>query len=131
MMESPVPRQFLRRKDARRRLKCAAAVECHGITRRMEVVDFSSAGLRLDNVTGLAAGDQVLIAFSPTLAAEGTVIWSVWHKAGVKLSAPLEETDSLYMYLSDQADTLERTRKKAVFAVAQEHAAKARASGTD
>jgi hypothetical protein len=130
-MESPVPSQFLRRKDARRRLKCAAAVECRGVTRRMEIVDFSPAGLRLDNVTGLAAGDHVVIAFSPTLATEGTVVWSVWHKAGVKLSSPLEETDSLYVYLSDQADTLERTRKKAIFAVAQQHAAKERASGTD
>ena len=130
-MDSPVPSQFLRRKDARRRLKCAAAVECHGITHRMDVVDFSSAGLRLDNVTGLAAGDHVVIAFSPALATEGTVVWSVWHKAGVKLSAPLEETDNLYMYLSDQADALERTRKKAVLAVARQHAAKARAPGAD
>jgi hypothetical protein len=97
----------------------------------MDVVDFSSAGLRLDHVTGLAAGDHVVIAFSPTLATEGTVVWSVWHKAGVRLSSPLEETDSLYVYLSDQADTLERTRKQAILAVAQQHAAKARAPGTD
>jgi hypothetical protein len=130
-MDSPVPSQFLRRKDARRRLKCTAAIECHGITRRMEVVDFSSAGLRLDNVAGLAAGDHVVIAFSPALATEGTVVRSVWHKAGVKLSSALEETDSLYLYLSDQADALERTRKQAILAVAQQHAAKARASDTD
>jgi hypothetical protein len=130
-MDSPVASQFLRRKDARRRLHCTAAVECHGVTHRMDVVDFSSAGLRLDNVTGLATGDRVLISFSPTLATEGTVVWSVWHKAGVKLSAPLDETDSLYLYLSDQADALERARKQAVLAVAQQHVAKARASGTD
>ena len=58
-------RQFLRRKDARRRLKYSAVVECRGVSRKIEVVDFSTAGLRLDGVTGLATGDHVRILLTP------------------------------------------------------------------
>ena len=91
MANLSLSRQFLRRRYARPRLKCSAVVECRGISRKIEIVDFSTAGLRLDGVTGLAAGDHVQIVLAPDLDVEGVIAWSVWHKAGVTLSQPLAE----------------------------------------
>lgn len=105
-------RQFLRRKDARRRLKYSAVVECRGVSR-------------------LATGDHVRILLTPHLSVEGTIAWSVWHKAGVKLSRPLAENDEIYMYLADQAAAIELARTRAVVALAQQHASRARQPDTD
>ena len=91
----------------------------------------STAGLRLDGVTGLATGDYVRILLTPDLSVEGTIACSVWHKAGVKLSRPLAENDEIYMYLADQAAAIELARTRAVVALAQQHASRARQPDTD
>jgi hypothetical protein len=127
----PFQRQFLRRKDARHRLKCPAVIECRGVIHRIEVVDFSFSGLRIDGVVGLVSGDHVLITLTPQLAVEGTIVWSVWHKAGVKLSRPMAENDPLYMFLVDQAAQVEHARTKAILALAKQHAGKQRQLDTD
>jgi hypothetical protein len=124
-------RQFLRRRDSRRRLKCNAVVECRGVSRKIEVVDFSTDGLRLDGVTGLATGDHVLILLTPELSVEGVIAWSVWHKAGVKLLRPLAENDEVYLYLADQAAAMELARTRAVAALVQQHANRAPRPDTD
>jgi hypothetical protein len=100
-------RHFLRRKDPRRHLNCNATAECRGVSRKIKVVDFSSAGLRVDEVTGLTTGDHVLIVFAPDLSVEGTIVWSVWHKAGLKLSFPLAEDDPVYIHLSKHATSID------------------------
>ena len=131
MANLSLSRQFLRRRDARRRLKCSAVVECRGISRKIEIVDFSTAGLRLDGVTGLAAGDHVQIVLVPDLHVEGVIAWSVWHKAGVTLSQPLAERDAVYMYLADQAAMIEQARTRAVIPLAQQYATRAQQPDTD
>ena len=115
-------RHFLRRKDARRRLKCNALVECRGLSQKIQIVDFSTTGLRMDGVSGLATGDRVRIAFAPDVSAEGKIAWSVWHKAGVKFSRPLAESDPVYIYLADQAAANQQLQMRAIAALAKEHA---------
>jgi hypothetical protein len=114
-------RILLRRKDARRHLNCIATVECHGVSRKIKVVDFSASGLRVDEVAGLATGDRVLIVFAPGLSVERTIIWSVRHKAGLKLSAPLAENDPVYIHLAKQAASIEHARTRAIAALAKQH----------
>lgn len=61
-------------------------------------------GLRVDRTFGLAPGDAVQLDFGPGHEAEveGIVVWSLWHKVGLKLARPLMETDWLYTYLVEQ-----------------------------
>jgi len=124
-------RQFLRRRDDPHRMKCAAIVECRGIARNIEIVDFSNAEMRLDRVTGLVAGDYVRIALTPELAVEGTISWAVWYKAGFKLIRPLAESDPAYVYLAEQAAEVEHARERAVLALAEQHCEEARQLDTD
>jgi hypothetical protein len=124
----PLPRQFLRRKDARRRVDCAAVVECRGVSRTVEVVDFSNVGLRIDKIMGLTAGDRVTIAFTANLCLEGTIVWLVWHKAGISFSAPLPESDPVLVYLTERATEVERHQARAVAALAQQSMIAARRS---
>lgn len=109
MMKQPSRKHFLRRSDARHRLNCSALIVCRGVSQKVEVVDFSSAGLRVDGAMGLAPGDRVLIAFAPDLSVVGTIAWAVWHKAGVKLSTALGEKDPVYAFLTEQAARLGQT----------------------
>jgi hypothetical protein len=110
-------RHFLRRK---------ALIECRGLSQKTQVVDFSTAGLRIDGVSGLATGDHVWIAFAPDLSVEGKIAWSVWHKAGVRLSRPLAESDPVYIYLADQAAALEQLRLRAIVELAKERTSRAK-----
>jgi hypothetical protein len=118
------PRTLLRRNDKRRSLMCSAIVECRGVTRKVRVVDFSVAGLRMDGAVDLVTGDRVRVVFNSDLSVEGTIAWVVWHKTGVQLLQPLEENDPVYSYLDDQALALVRARKRAVLEVAKQHAGK-------
>ena len=124
----PLPRQFLRRKDSRRRVDCAALVECRGISRPVEVIDFSNIGLRIDKITGLAAGDRVTIAFTADICVKGTIVWLVWHKAGISFSAPLPESDPVFVYLTERAAEFERYQTRAIAALAQQSVIAARRS---
>jgi hypothetical protein len=117
---------FLRRKDNRRRVRFSAIVECHGVSRTIEVVDFSNVGLRIDKLTGLAVGDRVTIAFTPDIAVEGTIAWLVWHKAGIRLTPHLTEDHPAYRFLMNQAALLEQARVRAIGVLAQQEAIKSR-----
>lgn len=100
----------------------SAIVECRGVAQTVRVVDFSASGLRLDDINNLATGDPVQISLTPELVLEAEVIWSVWHKAGVKLLEPLAEDDPAYLFLVAQAEAIERTRTLALVAIARERA---------
>jgi hypothetical protein len=115
---------FLRRKDKRHQLNCRAIAEHRGISRNVEVVDFSATGLRLDKMTGAAAGDRITITFTPEISVEGTVAWLVWHKAGVRLAYPFSDEDPVYRYLISQAAAVEQTHVRAIAALAQQKAIK-------
>ncbi|MBA2125104.1 pilus assembly protein PilZ [Hyphomicrobium methylovorum] len=119
--------QFLRRNDERLPLQSAAILECRGVSRRIAIVDFSSTGLRADHVTGLAAGDAVTIALTPELAVEGTIVWLVWHKAGIRFSRPLANSDPVHAHLAAEAAKLVLARSRAVTALAQRDASRAQA----
>lgn len=120
--------QFLRRKDNRRRVRFCAIVECHGVSRTIEVVDFSNVGLRVDKLTGLAVGDRLTIALTPDIAVEGTIVWLVWHKAGIRLTPPLTEASPAYQFLMDKAALFEQARVRAIGVLAQQEATKTRQS---
>jgi hypothetical protein len=115
-------RSLLRRRDLRRRVSLAAVVECREVSQNVRVVDFSSSGLRIDQSKGLAVGDPVRISLSADLVLDGEVAWSVWHKAGINLLPPLAEDHPAYVFLSEQAATIERTRMRAIATLAKERA---------
>ena len=100
----------------------AAIVECRGVSQSVRVVDFSTSGVRLDDIKGLATGDPIQISLTPELVLDGEVAWSVWHKAGVKLSKPLTEDHPAYLFLLDQASAIERTRTLALVSLAKDRA---------
>lgn len=116
---------FLRRKDKRRRVQFSAIAHCHGISRAIEVVDFSNTGLRIDKVSGLAAGDRVAISFTPDVAVEGTIAWLVWHKAGLQFAQPLKPDDPAYRFLMDRAAFIERAHVRAINMLVQQEVLKA------
>jgi hypothetical protein len=76
--------------------------------------------LRIDQINGLAAGDPVRISLTPDLMVDGEVAWSVWHKAGIKLVPPLAGDHPAYVFLSEQAATIERMRMRAIATLAKE-----------
>ncbi|AGK57500.1 type IV pilus assembly PilZ [Hyphomicrobium denitrificans 1NES1] len=119
---------FLRRRDERRSVQVSAIAECHGISRAIEVVDFSNAGLRIDKVTGLATGDRLTISFTPDVSVEGTIVWLVWHKAGLQFTRPLKQDDPAYRFLMDRAALIEQAHVRAISILAQQEALKARES---
>jgi hypothetical protein len=119
---------FLRRKDNRRRVRFCAIVECHGVSRMIEVIDFSNAGLRVDKLTGLAVGDRLTISLTPDIAVEGTIVWLVWHKAGIQFMPPLTDADPAYRFLMDQAALFEQARVRAISVLAQQETTKTRQS---
>jgi len=110
---------FLRRKDKRRSVQFGAIAECHGISRAIEIVDFSSAGLRIDKVTGLAAGDRVTVSFTPDVTVEGKIAWLVWHKAGLHFTQPLKQEDPAYRFLMERAAFIEQAHVHAIGMLAQ------------
>jgi hypothetical protein len=124
MRTLPFTRHFLRRKDKRHLVNCPAMIEHRGISHNVQVVDFSSGGLRIDRLTGLAVGDRITITFTPEFSIEGTIAWLVWHKAGVRLARPFSEEDPVYQYLVGLAATVEHTHVRAIAALAQQEAIK-------
>jgi hypothetical protein len=98
----------------------AAVVECRDLSQKVRVVDFSACGLRIDQINGLAAGDPVRISLTPDLVVDGEVAWSVWHKAGIKLAPPLAGDHPAYVFLSEQAATIEQMRMRAIATLAKE-----------
>jgi len=124
MRDTVMQGQFLRRKDQRRRVQFNAIAECHGIARAIEVVDFSNAGLRIDKVSGLAAGDRLKISFTPDISVEGTIAWLVWHKAGLQFTKPLKQDAPAYQYLVERAAFIEQAHVRAVSSLAQREAQK-------
>jgi len=130
MMPTPASGQFLRRKDERRHVRLSAAIECRGISRAIEIIDFSNAGLRIDKLNGLAVGDLVTISITPRITLEGMIVWLVWHKAGIKFTTPLSESDPGYGYLLEQAAVVERAHASALGALVQQEAVKSRQSET-
>ncbi len=113
-------RNFLRRRDARRRVMLDVIVECREVAQKVKVVYFSAFGLRLDGIKGLAPGDPVQILLAPELVLEGQIAWAVWHKAGVKFDAPLGENHQAYLHLAENAKAIERERTLALVALAKE-----------
>ncbi len=113
-------RNFLRRRDSRQRVSVEAIIECRDVAQKVKVVDFSASGLRLDGIKGLAPGDPVQISLTPELKIDGQIAWSVWHKAGVKLLAPLAEDHPAFCFLDEYAKAIERERMLALVALARE-----------
>lgn len=130
MPQMALSRNFLRRRDPRQRVSFTAILECRGVTQNVRVVDFSESGLRVDGIQGLATGDPVQISFSPDMVLTGEIAWSVWHKAGIKLLAALDEADPAYVFLSDQAAAIEQLRVRAISAIAKERAGSVGQSGS-
>ncbi|SFV34654.1 hypothetical protein SAMN04488557_2391 [Hyphomicrobium facile] len=123
-------RNFLRRRDPRRRVSFTAILECRGVSQNVRVVDFSASDLRVDGIRGLATGDSIRISFSPNMVLTGEIAWSVWHKAGIKLLPALGEADPAFVFLSDQAAAIEQLRVRAIAAIAKERAGRAGHSGS-
>lgn len=115
-------RNYLRRRDARRRVMFAAIMECRGATQRVRVVDFSISGIRTDGTKGLAPGDPVRISLTPELNLEGAIVWVVWHKAGIKFLEPLTDDNPAYLFLVEQAKAIERARSLALASLAKDRA---------
>lgn len=115
-------RNYLRRKDARRRVMFGATVECRGVVQTVRVVDFSASGLRIDCIKGLATGDPVRIIFTPELSVDGEIAWAVWHKAGVKFRESLPGSHPTFLFLLEQATATERAKTLALAALAKERA---------
>jgi hypothetical protein len=128
MRNSSHPSHFLRRRDKRRNVQFGAIAECHGISRAIEVVDFSTTGLRINKVALLAPGDRVTIFFRPGLAVEGTIVWLVWHKAGLQFTQPLKPDDPACQFLMEQAAFIEQAHVRAIGALAQWDPLRARES---
>lgn len=124
MRDAAMQGQFLRRKDQRRRVQFSAIAQCHGIARAIEVVDFSNSGLRIDKVTGLAAGDRLTISFTPDVSVEGTIAWLVWHKAGLQFTQALKQEDPAYRFLLERAAFIEQAHVRAISSLAQREAQK-------
>lgn len=122
MPATVLSRNFLRRRDTRRRVMFSAIVECRGATQTVRIVDFSALGVRLDGIKGLAAGDPIQISLTPELVLEGRVAWAVWHKAGVKLLEPLPDDHPAYIFLTEQAKAIERARTLALVSIAKDRA---------
>lgn len=122
MRPTALARNFLRRRDDRQRVNFTAILECRGVSQNVRVVDFSASGLRVDGIQGLAAGDPIQIYFTPDMMLEGEIIWSVWHKAGIKFLADLDETQPAFLFLTEQASALERLRVRALSALAKDRA---------
>jgi hypothetical protein len=99
----------------------AAIVECRGVAQNVRIVDFSLSGVRIDGIRGLAMGDPIRISLTPDLALEGQVAWSVWHKAGINLLSPLTEDHPAYVFLAEQAKTIEHARTLALVSLAKDH----------
>jgi hypothetical protein len=66
-----------------------------------------------------SGGDRVTIAFTADLCLKGTIVWLVWHKAGICFSAPLSEADPVFRYLTERAEEIERHHARAVAVLAQ------------
>jgi hypothetical protein len=115
-------RNYLRRRDARRRVMFAAILECREVAQRVRVVDFSISGMRTDGTKGLTTGDPVRISLTPEIALQGQVAWVVWHKAGIKFQEPLADGDPAYLFLAEQADAIERARTLALASLAKDRA---------
>ncbi|MFT3731660.1 MAG: PilZ domain-containing protein [Hyphomicrobium sp.] len=122
MPASILSQNYLRRRDPRRRVMLGAIVNCRGVTQKVRVVDFSVSGVRLDGIKGLAAGDPIQISLSPELTIDGQVVWSVWHKAGVKFVPALSEEHPAFVFLAEQASAIDRTRTLALASLAKDHA---------
>lgn len=122
MAATVLSRNYLRRRDERRRVMLAVIVECRGVVQKVRVADFSATGVRLDGIKGLATGDPVRISLTPSLILEGQVAWSVWHKAGVKFSEPLADDHPAYSFLVEQANAIERARTLALVSLAKDRA---------
>ena len=122
MRPMALARNFLRRRDERHRVNFTAILECRGVSQTVRVVDFSVSGLRVDGIQGLATGDPIQICFTPDMMLEGEIIWSVWHKAGIKLLPELDETQPAYLFLNEQASELEQLRVRALSALARDRA---------
>ncbi|MBS0235235.1 MAG: PilZ domain-containing protein [Proteobacteria bacterium] len=115
-------RNYLRRRDARRRVMFGATVECRGAVQNVRVVDFSPCGLRIDGSKGLTAGDPIRLILRPDLDLSGDIAWAVWHKAGIKFQEPLTDEHPAYVFLLEQAEAIERVRTLALVALAKDRA---------
>lgn len=122
MPATVLSRNFLRRRDTRRRVMFSAIVECRGATQTVRIVDFSASSVRLDGISGLATADPIQIFLTPELVLEGRIAWSVWHKAGVELLEPLANGHPAYVFLTEQAKAIERTRTLALVSIAKDRA---------
>jgi hypothetical protein len=115
-------RNYLRRRDARRRVMFGAMLECRGAAQKVRVVDFSSSGLRIDGIRSLTTGDPIRISLAPELSIEGQIAWVVWHKAGIRLPEALAADHPAYVFLQGQAEAVERARALALASLARDKA---------
>lgn len=122
-------RQFLRRNDVRRPVRCSGMIECRGMTRAVDIIDFSNSGLRVDHVTGLGAGDEVMLLLTPQLSVAATIAWLVWHKAGLRFLRPLSAADPVHVFLTAEAAKLDVARVRAITALAQQDATRLQSNG--
>ena len=121
-MPSKLDINYLRRRDARRRVMFSAILECREVSQNVRVVEFSTSGVRVDGIKGLASGDPVRISLTPELVLEGQIARTVWHKSGVQISQPLAEDDPAYRFLVEKADGMYRARDLALASLAQDRA---------
>ena len=122
MSSTILARNFLLRRDTRRRVMFGAIVECRGVAQKVKVVDFSPSSVRLDGIKSLAAGDPIQLSLAPDLVLEGEVTWYVWHKAGLKFLKPLTDDHPAYVFLAEQAQAIERIRTLALVSLAKDRA---------
>ena len=113
-------RNYLRRRDARRRVMFSAILECRGVSQNVRVVDFSASGVRIDGIKGLSPGDPILISLTPEIILEGGVAWVVWHKAGVQFTEPLSDDHPVHKFLSQHADAIDRAKQSALASLAKD-----------
>jgi hypothetical protein len=121
-MHSFLSRNYLRRRDARRRVMFTAVVECRGAPQKVRVVDFSISGVRTDCIKGLTPGDPVRVTLTPQIVLDGEVAWVVWHKAGIRFLEPLRDDHPANLFLVEQAKAVERARSLALVSLAKDKA---------
>jgi PilZ domain len=103
MDPSPQPGRYRARRSPRHAVRVRAVLHAHGTRRRIDIIDYSQHGFKLERAAGIEPQDRVTVELPSGQRLPMIVLWVEESRAGVRFLGPIAPGHTVMRWLDQSA----------------------------
>jgi len=103
MRPGPQPSSYKARRSPRHAVRVRAVLHAHGKHRRIDIIDYSQHGFKLQRVSGIEPDERVTVELPSGQRLPMIVLWVKEGRAGVRFLGPIAPGHTVMRWLDQSA----------------------------